>query len=101
MVTGTTRSQGLETVLCHLECIYIPSKRSLVPVCVLGPVQVWTERSQLRTRVTLRAWHGWELRLGLEMGSGLPKRVSWGLGGSHPELSLRTSGLEGAGGQRV
>lgn len=93
MVTGITRSQGLETVLCHLECIYIPSKHSSVPVCVLGPVQVWTERSQLRTRATPQARHGRELRLGLKIVSRLPKRVSWGPGRSHSDLSLRGSGL--------
>lgn len=53
VVTGITRSQGLGTVLCHLECIYIPSKHSSVPMYVLGPVQVWTERSQLWTHATL------------------------------------------------
>lgn len=93
VVTGITRSQGLETVLCHLECIYIPSKHSSVPVCVLGPVQVWTERSQLRTRAILQAQHGRELRLGLKIGSRLPKRVSWGPGCSHPDLSPRALGL--------
>lgn len=93
MVTGITRSQGLETVLCHLECIYISSKHSSVPVCVLGPVQVWTEHFQLQTRATLRAQYGRELRMGLKIGSGLPKQVSWGPGHSHPELSLRALGL--------
>lgn len=68
MVPGTSGSQGLETLLCHRECIYIPSKRLLVAVCVLGPVQVWAERSQLRTRAAPGGWHGGELGLALRAG---------------------------------
>jgi len=91
VVTGIAGSQGLEAVLCHLERIYIPSKRSLVPVCVLGPVQVWTERSQLRARAALRARRGRELQLGLEMGSRPPKWICWAPGRSHPHLPPRAS----------
>lgn len=94
MVTGITSSQGLETVLCHSECIYVRSKHLSVPVCVLGRGQGWTERSQLQRWATAGSGASLWAR---ESASGLLDWSCWGPGWSPMEISPKKELPQGFG----